>query len=201
MTKFSYKIAFPIILSAVFAITIFIAVDYERITPISYIVFLLVAIVVFFFGYATGERFASPVRDLLERANKLTEGDLSNRIYLDTKDEIEELAKIFNKLAEELQESSVREKNTEQSVDMKVRAKTQSLEETINALEQKVNNRSIELERLAKGSETLKQQIKEKEIEIANLKKNTSGDLKMKTERKLPKITDSNNINQEDSEG
>ena len=160
MTKLSYKIAFPIILSTIFAITIFIALDYERLTPSFYLVLLMVAIYVFFFGYATGERYASPIKELLERANRLSEGDLSDRIYLDTKDEIEELAKIYNKLAEELEESGNREKNTEKSVDIKVRAKTQALEETINALEQKVNNRTIELEKLSNELDALKSNFK-----------------------------------------
>jgi len=156
MSKLSTKIAFPIILSSIFAISVFIAVDYEELRPSFYLVLLFVAIYVFFFGYATGERFASPVKELLERANKLSEGDLSNRIYLDTKDEISELAKIYNKMAEELEASCEREKNTEKSVDIKVRAKTQALEETINALEQKINNRTIELQRLAKELEDFK---------------------------------------------
>ncbi len=170
MAKLSYKIAFPIILSTAFAITIFVAIDSEEKTGAFYFVLFLIAVALFFFGYATGERFASPVQELLRRANRLNEGDLSNRIYLDTRDEIEELAKVFNKLAEKLEESSERERSTESSVEMKVRAKTQALEETIGALEQKVQNRTIELERLAKNSETMQSQIKEKEKQVEELK-------------------------------
>jgi len=194
MSKLTYKIAFPIILSAIFAITIFIALDYGSMKPSFYIVLLFVAIYVFFFGYATGERFASPIQELLERANQLSKGDLSDRIYLDTKDEIEELAKIYNKLAEELEESCARERNTEKSVDIKVRAKTQALEETINALEQKVRNRTIELEKLTQGSEGLQQQIKTKETEVRSLKQELDN-LKSKTQKKEPKV-----INEEDLE-
>jgi methyl-accepting chemotaxis protein len=170
MAKLSYKIAFPIILSTAFAITIFIALDSEQKNGAFYFVLFLIAVALFFFGYATGERFASPVQELLRRANRLNDGDLSNRIYLDTRDEIEELAKVFNKLAEKLEESCEREKNTESSVDIKVRAKTQALEETIGALEQKVRNRTIELERLSKNSETLQGQMKEKEKQVEDLK-------------------------------
>lgn len=170
MSKLSFKIAFPIILAAIFAITIFIALDNEQKSISFYAVLILIAIALFFFGFATGERFASPVQELLERANRLNQGDLSGRIYLDTRDEIEELAKVFNALAERLEESCEREKNTESSVDIKVRAKTQALEETIGALEQKVRNRTIELERLTKNSESLQAQMKEKEKQIEDLK-------------------------------
>jgi dynactin complex subunit len=39
--------------------------------------------------------------------------------------------------------------NAEKSVSIKVQAKTKELEETINALEQKVKNRTIEMQRLS----------------------------------------------------
>jgi nitrogen fixation/metabolism regulation signal transduction histidine kinase len=189
MTKLSSKIAFPIILSSIFAITIFIALDYERINASFYIVLFFVAIYVFFFGYATGEKFASPVQELLERATQLTQGNLSNRIYLNTKDELAELAEVFNKLASELEESTNREKNAEKSLDIKIRAKTQSLEETINALEQKVKNRTIELERITGESEVLKQQLKDRETEISGFKqKLKSLDIDSSTDKKIPKV-------------
>jgi len=189
MTKLSSKIAFPIILSSIFAITIFIALDYERINASFYIVLFFVAIYVFFFGYATGEKFASPVQELLEKANQLTQGNLSNRIYLNTKDELAELAEVFNKLALELEESTNREKNAEKSLDIKIRAKTQALEETINALEQKVKNRTIELDRATNELEALKQQLKNKETEISGFKqKLKSLDLDSSTDKKIPKV-------------
>ena len=169
MTKLSAKIAFPIILSAIFTITIFIALDYDKLNAGFYVLLFFLAIYVFFFGYATGERFTSPIKELLERANKLSSGNLSDRIYLDTKDEVAELAKIYNKLAEDLEESSNREKNAEKSVDIKVRAKTQALEETINALEQKVNNRTIELQRLSKELEDLKSKTEDKKPKAINI--------------------------------
>jgi len=59
---------------------------------------------------------------------------------LETKDELSDLAKIFNKIAESLEESRGKEETAGRSADIKVKAKTQELEETINALEQKVQN-------------------------------------------------------------
>jgi len=164
MSKIVYKIISPMVIATLFAITIFIAMDYERMRPEFYIILLMVVVTIFFFGYATGERFASPVQQLLDKANDLNDGNFSKRIYLDTKDEMEQLAQVYNNLAEKLQESCEREKNAEGSADIKVKAKTQGLQETINALEQKVQNRTIEMEKLKKEVELLRQQTKEKNL-------------------------------------
>lgn len=151
MSKISAKIAFPMILSAVFVTVILISVDYERLSLASYIIIFLLFIFVFFFGFNTGQSFSAPIRKILNRANDLNKGDLKTRVYLETKDELSELARAFNEIAEKLEESKSLEEQTEKSVDMKVRAKTRALEETIIALEQKIKNRTIELERITES--------------------------------------------------
>ena len=108
---------------------------------------------VFLFGFATGQRFAVPVKKLLKRATDLSEGDLKTRVYLENKDELGDLAKIFNKIADELEKSHSKTETTEKSVGIKVKARTKVLEETINALEQKVKNRTLELQRIVDESE------------------------------------------------
>ena len=61
---------------------------------------------------------------------------------METKDELSDLAMAFNKIAEELQASHDQEANMEKAVGIKVTARTKEMEETINALEQKVKNRN-----------------------------------------------------------
>jgi methyl-accepting chemotaxis protein len=161
MTKISSKIALPIVLSGLFVISIFIALNYETLQLDFYIVLLLLTFFVFFFGYAIGQKIGAPVKQMLERATDISNGDLSVRISVGTKDEMEGLAQIFNKIAEDLQRTRTQEENTQKSVDLKVRAKTQILQETISALEQKVRNRSIETERLMREIEALQQKMKE----------------------------------------
>jgi nitrate/nitrite-specific signal transduction histidine kinase len=170
MSKLRSKIALPIILAGVFGIAVFIAIDHERLDFSFYMVLALLAVYVFCFGFATGHTFASPVQKILDRATELSKGDLSSRVYLETKDELEELARVFNKIADELQKSHAQEESTEKSVDIKVKARTQALEETINALDQKIKNRTIELERLIAKSEDLEKQAKAKETESIGLK-------------------------------
>jgi methyl-accepting chemotaxis protein len=170
MPKLTSKIAFPIILAGLFAIAVFIAIDYEQLSFGFYVVLILFAVYVFFFGFAIGQSLTSPVKKLLDRATELSKGNFSSRAYLETKDELSELAKVFNKIAEELEQSRAQEESTEKSVDIKVRARTQALEETINALDQKIKNRTIELGRLVAKTEELEKQSKEKETETVGLK-------------------------------
>ena len=88
------------------------------------------------------------VKKILDKATELSKGNLSSRVYLETKDELSELAEVFNKIAEELQASHEQEANTEKSVGIKVKARTKDLEETINALEQKVKNRTYRVRKI-----------------------------------------------------
>lgn len=162
MSKLTQKIAVPIILVGLFAIAVFVAIDHEQLSWDFYVVFLFFVIYVFFFGIATGQSLSSPVKKILDRAKELSRGNLSSRIYLETKDEFAELAKTFNKIAEELEASHQNEASTEKSVDIKVKARTQALEETINALDQKVRNRTAELQKAVKELEIAKLAKQEK---------------------------------------
>lgn len=175
ISNISLKIAIPIIITGIFIITIFIAVNRERLNTGFYIVFVFTAVYIFLFGFATGQKFAMPVKKLLKRATDLSDGDLTARAYLETKDEFSELAKVFNKIANELQESRSKIETIEKSVDIKVKARTQALEEIINALEQKVKNRTLELQKIINESETIQTKTKTKEIEIAQLRKELDG--------------------------
>ena len=174
MNKLTIKIAVPIILTGIFAIIVFIAIGYEQAQPSLYIIVVFLLIYVFFFGLAAGQNLSSPIKKILSRAIDLSKGDLSSRVYLETKDELSELAKVFNKIAEELETSRLQEENTEKSVSVKVKARTKDLEETINALEQKVRNRTVELERLIEESNKLQEAVKNKGSETAELKKELS---------------------------
>jgi len=154
MSKISSKIMFPIVLAGAFVAVILISLEYDKLSLSSYLVLLLLFLFVFFFGFTTGQSLSSPVQKILDRAIDLNKGDLKTRVYLETKDELADLAKAFNQIAEKLEESRYNEEQAEKSIDVKVRAKTKSLEETIIALEQKIKNRTIELERATEALKT-----------------------------------------------
>jgi methyl-accepting chemotaxis protein len=170
MNKIIFKVAIPIILAGFFVIIIFIALNYGSLSKEVYFVFIALSIYVFLFGFATGQSFSSPVKKLLKRATELSQGDLKTRVYLETKDEFGELSKIFNKIAQDLEESKQAGSRAEESIDIKVKAKTQALEETIVALEQKVKNRTLELDKVIKEIEKQRDEVKNKDGEIAELK-------------------------------
>lgn len=170
MNKITFKIAFPIILTGLFSIVIFIAAGYGKLDQGFYIIFLVFSIYIFLFGVATGENLSGPIKKLIQRATLLSEGDLRTRIYLETKDEFGELGKIFNKIAEDLEESKIAGIRAEEATDIKVKARTQTLEEVISALEQKVRNRTIELDKAIKELENEKQGENSKDAEVSTLK-------------------------------
>jgi len=171
MSKITSKIAIPVILAGLFAIIVFIALDYEQLKPSFYIVLTLLFVYVFFFGIAIGQNLSSPIKKLLERATELSKGNSSSRVYLETKDELAQLADTFNKIAEELEIKRQQEDSMEKTLGVKVQARTKELEETIGALEQKVKNRTIELERLIEETNKLRETVKSKGIETIGLKK------------------------------
>ena len=164
MNKITSKITISVILVGLFSIVVFMAMNYDNIGLSFYVILLPLVVYIFFFGFSLGQRFASPVNQLLEKAKELSKGNLSSRVYLETKDELAELASVFNKIAEELEESHIDSEMIERSADIKARARTQELEETINALEQKVKNRSIELERVTEEINKLKESVKNKKV-------------------------------------
>jgi nitrogen fixation/metabolism regulation signal transduction histidine kinase len=121
MPKLSIKIAFPIILAGIFSIVALIALGYEQLNPSFLVVFFFLIVYIFSFGLATGQNVTTPIKKLLASAKELTEGNLSSRVYLESKDELSELAKAFNEIADRLETSQIQEKNTEKSVGIKVK--------------------------------------------------------------------------------
>lgn len=189
MPRISSRIAYPIIVSGLFIIVAFMALNYQNLNIDFYIMLPLLAIYVFFFGVAIGQNVSSPIRKLLKKAEDLSNGDFKSRLYLENKDEIGELARVFNKIANELEESKSATEKSERSVGIKVEAKTQALEETINALEQKVKNRTMELTKMVSDLENFQTQSKQKEAEAEKLKSQMMDLQKELEERSVKKRT------------
>jgi nitrogen fixation/metabolism regulation signal transduction histidine kinase len=185
MSKLTTKVTLPIILVGLFSISVFVALNYNQLGVGFYVVLFLLTIYIFSFGFAIGQSFSSPVARLLEKAKELSKGNLSSRVFLETKDELSELANVFNKIAEELEESHIDEQMIEKSTDIKTRARTQVLEETIGALESKVKNRTAELEKFLGESKIFQDRMKEKEVEIIQLKSELEA---LKAKEPKPKI-------------
>lgn len=180
MSSISLKIAYPIIITGLFIIVIFIAATYQILDANFYIILIPLTAFLFLFGFATGQRFASPVKELLKDADYLSKGNVKVRFYPEGRDELGQLAKIFNKLAEEFEKN----KSEVKTLDTKVKLRTQTLEGIINVLEQKVKNRTAEFQRAAEDLERNQVQLKSKDMEIADLKNQVAELVSKKNKKK-----------------
>ena len=182
----SSKIAYPIIIAGVFIIVAIMGFNYENLNINFYIIFSILLVYIFLFGFATGQNFARPVRRMVQKAGDLSKGDLKTRFYAEGKDELGELARILNKIAEDFEESKYKNENIEKSVDIKVKARTQELEEVIRALEQKVKNRTLELQRISTELGKVKNRAGIKTEESPAIKKQDEAEKEpLKKERKV----------------
>jgi len=186
MKTLSSKIAYYIIIAGLFIIAAFVAANYQNLTTSLYIMALLLSVYVFFFGFAVGQQFTAPVKKLLKEVNKLGTGDLKSRFYTRSRDEIGQLSNTFNKIAAQLEETYAEKERIKQLVGVKVEAQTHALEEVIHALEQKVQNKSLELQKIMGDLEKVKEYSRVKESELVDLKDQIVK-LKKKTQKKVSK--------------
>mgnify|MGYP001599183132 FL=1 len=167
MSSVSLKIAYSIIITGLFIIVVFVAANYEVLAYNFYIVLIPLTAFLFLFGFAMGQRFSLPVKELLKDADYLSKGNVNVRFSSKDQDELGQLAKVFNKIAEGFEKN----KSEIETLDTKVRLRTQTLEEIIKVLEQKVKNRTIEFQSALDELEKNKVQLNLKNIEIMDLNK------------------------------
>src|SRR5579863_4233341 len=112
MPSISFKIATPIIVAGLFIIVSFIALNYNNLNWMFYVVFAFLVAYVFLFGFATGQDFTKPIKNLLKKADDLSKGDLKSRFYSESKDELGQLANVFNRIADQLEEGNSENERT-----------------------------------------------------------------------------------------
>lgn len=159
MHKFSSKLAISIIIAGLFIVVSFAALDYEDLDSSFYLVSGTIVAFIFLFGFAMGHTYAEPVKEILKKADVIGSGNLKQRADVKTKDEIEELSKAFNKITEGLEKSTSDMENLKKSSDIKFKTKDLVSEKVIDALEEKVKNRTAELERTVAELEKLRGQV------------------------------------------
>ena len=104
MASVSLKVAYPIIITGLFIIVVFIATAYQILDYNFYIVLVPLTVFLFLFGFAIGQKFALPVKELLKDADYLSKGNHKIRFYSENKDEFGQLAKVLNRVAEEFED-------------------------------------------------------------------------------------------------
>ena len=98
--------------------------------------FILLALVsAFLVAFFMNRALAKPIRMLVEETEKIARGDLTHRIKVKTRDEIGELAQVFNEITKNLRESKGEIEKYSERLEKRVEEKTKELEESNKALQ------------------------------------------------------------------
>lgn len=151
---------------------------------------LFILSLVFFFTIVFTDKIVTPLKTILEGTKEVGKGKVETKIDIKTGDELEELAKEFNKMTFQLKKAQEALEAEKVSLQIKVRARTESLEELAQSLEERVKERTRDL---AQKSEELEKRVKElekfhrlvvgRELKMVELKKGVK-ELKEKLKEK-----------------
>ncbi len=131
---------------------------YYNLNQMKGFVFLLLiaaALTAIFFGVYYIRKIIRPIELLQADVGKIALGNFNSRVEIKTGDELEELAKNFNLMAENLKKSYEHLQDSESQLEKKIEEKTKELSKTTNVLKQKANEMSILLDVLKTASSTL----------------------------------------------
>lgn len=158
--KYSYPIYFTNILWGWLHIDISL-VEYDKKIEQMYLQFVLLAIFMLitsiFLSYIIAKMVSKPIISLNSLSNEIAKGNLSIRANMTTNDEIGTLAKTYNKMLENLENSQNELKNSHNKLELRVQERTKELKEVNSKLEEK----SKLLKELNEGlEERVKEEIK-----------------------------------------
>lgn len=176
MVSVSSKIAYFIFISGAFAVAGLVAG--------GYVVVALVLAFIFFFGIFAGRQISSPLKKILRTANELADGNLHARAHVNNNDELGQLAKALNRVAQKMEAGHHEKEKMAHSVAQQVNSLVHPLHETIEALEEKVSHRTSDMRQALELSEKLQINTILKEAEFIDLK----GELAKLMKRKSRKI-------------
>ena len=134
------------------------------ITKLSLFSGAAVFIIGFFLSYLLSRSITRSITKLRDAARKISEGKLNTKIEIKSKDEIGQLASVFNEMAAKLKESY-------SDLEQKVFGRTKELEATKKVLEENLKDLK-QMNNLMIGRELKMVELKK---EIEELKKKTSG--------------------------
>ncbi|MFH0978172.1 MAG: cache domain-containing protein [Candidatus Woesearchaeota archaeon] len=86
-------------------------------------------------GFYLSRRVTKPIKDLISAAEKISGGDLNARTGIRSADEIGELSRAFDRMAEDLKKSKVQLENYSKTLETQVAERTKKLKEKIDELE------------------------------------------------------------------
>ncbi len=134
-------------------------------------ILLLVIIFAAFISFYFSKEVSDPLECLRGGAEIIGKGNLNYQIKVKTGDEIEELAKSFNKMAENLKKSQTILEESKTVLEIKVQARTSELKELAKGLDEKVKEKTKELRERIAEMEKFQQLTVGRELKMLELKK------------------------------
>jgi len=137
----------------------------------SILIAVLVLILGFFVSLILAEKMVKPMRSFIKGAEKIGKGDLDYQFRIKTGDEIEQLAESFNVMTEQLRKSRKDLQETNDVLEIRVRARTEELEEFAKGLNEQVDERTKELRERLNELERFHKLIVDREMKMIAMKK------------------------------
>jgi len=134
---------------------------------ITFITLIFIFIVSLFFS----QLVVNPIKKLHKGAEIIRKGNLDYKVDIRTGDEIEQLAKEFNRMAERLGQSKTALEESKAVLEIKVAARTKELKELAESLEEQVKGRTKELQEKMKELERFNRLAVGRELKMIELKK------------------------------
>ena len=134
---------------------------------ITFITLIFIFIVSIFFS----QLVVNPIKKLHKGAEIIRKGNLDYKVDIRTGDEIEQLAKEFNRMAERLGQSKAALEESKAVLEIKVAARTKELKELAESLEEQVKGRTKELQEKMKELERFNRLAVGRELKMIELKK------------------------------
>lgn len=138
----------------------------SKVILLSFLFFALAALV----GFLYSKGITKSLKNLVRVAEKASTGDLKERATVKSKDELGYLAKVFNQMLGNLEESGTRLKEVNASLEQRVVERTKELNEAKAGLEKTVEQRTAELKEKLADLERFEKMAVGRELRMTELK-------------------------------
>lgn len=145
--------------------------EQRKIIYASFAFFTVVMIIILFTSFYLAKGITNPLNTFRKGAEIIGKGNLDYRIEMETGDEIEELGKAFNQMAENLKKYQIELEESKMVLQIKVKAKTKELRELTENLDFKVKEKTKELQNRIEELERFHQLTVGRELKMIELKR------------------------------
>jgi len=139
----------------------------NEVIVISFLSLIFVSVLALLFS----KRIIDPIEKLYDGVKMISRGNLEYKVMIKTGDEIEELAKEFNRMVDGLKKSQGALEDAKATLEVRVKSRTKELEWLTESLEEKVKERTKELQKRVFELERFRKVTVARELKMIDLKK------------------------------